>query len=101
MNILCLTIFFQVFVCLFLLSPLSEVSPRDLVEKVLDADAKEDDKRIDVLLCGALSSLKNSRAKPDAALFIGLMYLAKTKPMLFETETVVDVSVCTVNESLV
>ncbi|PIK57572.1 Integrator complex subunit 1 [Apostichopus japonicus] len=71
-----------------------DVSPRDLVEKVLDADAKEDDKRIDVLLCGALSSLKNSRAKPDAALFIGLMYLAKTKPMLFETETVVD-AVCT------
>ncbi|KAJ8037540.1 Integrator complex subunit 1 [Holothuria leucospilota] len=70
-----------------------EVPPRDLVEKVLEADAKEDDKLIDVLLCGALQSLKTSRAKPDPSLFLGLMYLAKTKPMLFETETVVE-AVC-------
>ena len=61
------------------------------VEKVIEADNSEDDDRIDGILCGALKKLKNNRAKPDQAIYFSLMYLAKVKPLLFESEDVVQV----------
>ncbi|XP_071797108.1 integrator complex subunit 1-like isoform X1 [Asterias amurensis] len=67
-----------------------EVPASELVDQVLDADAAEDDDRIDGLLCGGLKTLKSTRAKPASQLYLSLMYLAKIKPMLFESEDVVD-----------
>lgn len=69
----------------------SSVPASELVDQVLDADAAEDDDRIDGLLCGGLKTLKSTRAKPASQLYLSLMYLAKIKPMLFESEDVVDV----------
>ena len=70
---------------------LPTVPPKELVERVNDADMNEDDDRIDGILCGALRKLKNNRAKPDPAIYFSLMYLAKKKPILFESEDVVQV----------
>ncbi|XP_038064280.1 integrator complex subunit 1-like [Patiria miniata] len=67
-----------------------EVPASELLDQVLDADGAEDDDRIDGLLCGALKTLKSTRAKPGSQLYLSLMYLAKIKPMLFESEDVVD-----------
>ncbi|XP_022109567.1 integrator complex subunit 1-like isoform X2 [Acanthaster planci] len=67
-----------------------DVPAAELLDQVLDADGAEDDDRIDGLLCGALKTLKSTRAKPGSQLYLSLMYLAKIKPMLFESEDVVD-----------
>ncbi|XP_030834653.1 integrator complex subunit 1-like [Strongylocentrotus purpuratus] len=67
-----------------------EVPPIELVDRVLAADEAEDDESIDKILCGALKSLKTVRAKPSPALYLGLMYLAKVKPMFFESENVIE-----------
>ncbi|XP_072029946.1 integrator complex subunit 1-like isoform X2 [Amphiura filiformis] len=71
-----------------------DVPSNELVERVIEADNNEDDDRIDGILCGALKKLKNNRAKPDPAIYFSLMYLAKVKPLLFESEDVVQ---CTCN----
>lgn len=68
------------------------VPPIELVDRVLAADEAEDDESIDKILCGALKSLKTVRAKPSPALYLGLMYLAKVKPMFFESENVIEVT---------
>ncbi|XP_063961921.1 integrator complex subunit 1-like [Lytechinus pictus] len=67
-----------------------EVPPIELVDRVLAADEAEDDESIDKILCGALKNLKTVRAKPSPALYLGLMYLAKVKPMFFESENVIE-----------
>ena len=68
------------------------VPPIELVDRVLAADEAEDDESIDKILCGALKNLKTVRAKPSPALYLGLMYLAKVKPMFFESENVIEVT---------
>ena len=82
----------QVFVHWPFLPLFQSVPASELLDQVLDADGAEDDDRIDGLLCGALKTLKSTRAKPGSQLYLSLMYLAKIKPMLFESEDVVDVS---------
>ncbi|XP_072168172.1 integrator complex subunit 1-like [Diadema setosum] len=67
-----------------------EVQPKDLVDRVLAADDADDDESIDKILCGALLSLKSVRAKPSPALYLGLMYLVKVKPMFFDSPSVIE-----------
>lgn len=44
------------------------------------------------VLCGAVKQLKVTLAKPDSALYLSLMYLAKMKPNIFATEGAIEVS---------
>ncbi|XP_054167329.1 integrator complex subunit 1-like [Oppia nitens] len=66
-----------------------EVDPNQLLDKVIDAEDVSDE-RVEALLCGAVRQLRVMRLKPDSALYLTLCYLAKTRPLLFCTEVVVE-----------
>lgn len=55
------------------------------------AELEGNDDRVEGVLCGAVKQLKATRAKPDSALCLSLMYLAKIKPNIFATEGVIEV----------
>jgi len=62
-----------------------------LVDAIEDAIDKSDDDRMEALLCGAVKTLRATRSKPDSALFLALMCLAKSRPTLFHSEVVTEV----------
>ena len=67
------------------------VDGSDLVDAVEDAIDKADDDRLEALLCGAVKTLRATRSKPDSALFLALMCLAKARPTLFHSDVVTEV----------
>jgi len=67
------------------------VDGADLIDAVEDAIDKSDDDRLEALLCGAVKTLRATRSKPDSALFLALMCLAKSRPTLFHSEVVTEV----------
>jgi len=70
------------------------VDGADLVDAVEDAMDKSDDDRLEALLCGAVKTLRATRSKPDTALFLALMCLAKSRPTLFHSDVVTEVLHC-------
>ena len=58
---------------------------------VTAAEDAGDDDRVEGLLCGVVKYLRINRAKPEAAMYLGLMLLAKSKPHLFDNEVVLEV----------
>ena len=68
------------------------VEPADFLNCVNDAEDNNDDDKIEALLCGAVKYLKLNRAKPDPALYLALMYLARSRPSFFGSEVVIEVS---------
>jgi len=67
------------------------VDGAELVDAVDDAVDKSDDDRLEALLCGAVKILRATRSKPDSALFLALMCLAKSRPTLFHSDVVTEV----------
>nr|XP_004666400.2 integrator complex subunit 1 isoform X2 [Jaculus jaculus] len=67
-----------------------EVLPTVLLDEIEAAELEGNDDRIEGVLCGAAKQLKMTRAKPDSALYLSLMYLAKIKPNIFATEGVIE-----------
>ncbi|GAB6028979.1 Integrator complex subunit 1 [Chamberlinius hualienensis] len=67
-----------------------EVEPNQLVTMVLAAEEAGDDEKCEKLLCGAVKGLRNSRFKPEPALYLSLMLLAKSRPTLFCTDIVTE-----------
>lgn len=67
------------------------VPPSVLLDEIEAAELEGNDGRIEGVLCGAVKQLKATRAKPDGALYLSLMYLAKIKPNIFATEGVIEV----------
>lgn len=67
------------------------VAPTILLDEIEAAEAEGNDDRIEGVLCGAVKQLKMNRAKPDATLYLSLMFLAKIKPNIFATEGVIEV----------
>jgi len=68
------------------------VSPSDLEDQILDADASGNKLRLDALLLGAIKNLKSNKAKPDTIMIVNLIYLAKSRPEFFLSNRVVEVS---------
>lgn len=71
--------------------PVPAVPPSVLLDEIEAAELEGNDGRIEGVLCGAVKQLKATRAKPDGALYLSLMYLAKIKPNIFATEGVIEV----------
>ena len=57
------------------------MEPKKFLDAVLDAES--DDETVEQLMCGAAKYLKLNRARPDAAIYVGLMHLAMEKPHFF------------------
>ena len=68
------------------------MSPSDLEDQILDADASGNKLRVDALLLGAIKNLKSNKAKPDTIMIVNLIYLAKSRPEFFLSNRVVEVS---------
>ena len=69
------------------------VDPGKLLDEIQDAEDLGDDHQIERLLCGSIRMLKMNRAKPDPAIYLTLMWLAKSRPTFFESELVIEVNV--------
>ncbi|KAK7506750.1 hypothetical protein BaRGS_00002225 [Batillaria attramentaria] len=67
-----------------------EVEPAELLTKVLDATEEGDEDKTEGLLCGAVKQLRSNRSKPDPTAFLTLMYIAKTSPTSFHSETTIE-----------
>jgi integrator complex subunit 1 len=61
------------------------------LEAIEEAENSGDDENIEKVLCGAVKYLRANRSKPEQAMYLGLMYLAKTRPSFFHTEIIVEV----------
>ena len=62
-----------------------------MLSEVLAAEESNDFERLEGLLCGAVKCLHGNRSKPEQAVFVTLMYLAKVKPNVFNSEIVIEV----------
>jgi len=60
-----------------------DIEPADFLASVQEAEKSGDDDSLEGLLCGAVKHLRNHRSKPDQALILSLMYLAKKRSHLF------------------
>lgn len=67
-----------------------EVEGVDLLEEILDAEDMCNDERLEGLICGGVKQLKQYRSKPDSAVYLTLMHLAKEKASLFNSEIVIE-----------
>ncbi|XP_023242494.1 integrator complex subunit 1-like [Centruroides sculpturatus] len=67
-----------------------EVDPSELLNKIFEAEDMGDDNKVELMLLGSVKHLKISRAKPEPSLYLSLMYLAKSRPMLFLNKMVVE-----------
>lgn len=63
------------------------VEPELLMAKFAAAEKDGDEDRMQGVLCGAVKLLRSQRPKPDAVLYLSLMFLAKTRPQAFQVHT--------------
>lgn len=70
------------------------VDPQELLEEILDAEDTCDEERLEGLFCGAVKYLHGNRSKPDPAVYLTLMYLAKTKASMFNSDVIIQVGFC-------
>ncbi|OQR71178.1 integrator complex subunit 1-like [Tropilaelaps mercedesae] len=66
------------------------VEPEMLMSKFAAAEKDGDEDRMQGVLCGAVKLLRMQRPKPDAVLYLSLMFLAKTRPQSFQNDVVVE-----------
>ncbi|XP_056018068.1 integrator complex subunit 1-like isoform X2 [Ostrea edulis] len=66
-----------------------DVDPQELLEEILDAEDTCDDERLEGLFCWAVKYLHGNRSKPDPAVYLTLMYLAKTKSSVFNSDVII------------
>lgn len=85
----------SVLLCLYLFVLFSflnlSVEPHDLLDAIEEAENSNDDENIEKVICGAIKYLRANRSKPEQAMYLGLMYLAKTRPSFFGSEVVIEV----------
>jgi hypothetical protein len=72
-----------------------------LIESIYSAEEAGDDDKLEGLICGAVRYLKLNRAKPETTMYLSLMYLAKTKQALFDSDIVIEVSEKKHNNTLI
>ena len=66
------------------------VDGQSLVEMV--EESLGDESRVEGLLCGAVKHLRNNKTRPDSGICYGLLYLAKTKPFIFQKDIITEVN---------
>ena len=71
----------------------SPVEPHEFLDAIEEAEKSSEEEDVERVICGAVKYLRANRAKPEPAMYLGLMYLAKTRPQLFASEVVTEVCV--------
>ena len=67
------------------------VEPHDFLDAIEEAEHSSEEENVERVICGAVKYLRANRAKPEPAMYLGLMYLAKTRPQLFASEVITEV----------
>ncbi|XP_064607195.1 integrator complex subunit 1-like [Liolophura sinensis] len=67
-----------------------DVEPLTFLDQILESERDSDDERVERLLCGSVKHLRMCRFKPDQAVHLTLMYLSKTRPLLFGSELIIE-----------
>ena len=68
----------------------------ELEEMVLNALKQDDQDLIDGLICNAVKILKINRLKPEPMLYLTLMTLAKSHPVIFSSKKIVEVNIISI-----
>ena len=63
----------------------------EFLDRVLEADKKDDDDAVEALLCGAVKHLQHNKYKPEQGFYLGLMVLARSHRSYFQMDTVTTV----------
>ena len=71
---------------------LTVVDSSSLVDEIASADQSGDDDRLEGLMCGAVKHLHGNRSKPDQIVYLSLMHLAKSRPTIFNSDIVIEVT---------
>ncbi|XP_003746940.2 integrator complex subunit 1 [Galendromus occidentalis] len=71
-------------------SKIIHVEPETLMTLFTMAEKENDEERMQGILCGAVKLLRMQKPKPDAVLYLSLMFLAKTRPAIFQSEVVLE-----------
>ncbi|XP_064630438.1 integrator complex subunit 1-like isoform X2 [Lineus longissimus] len=67
-----------------------DFEPAELIESIYGAEDAGDDDKLEGLICGAVRYLRANRAKPETTMYLSLMYLAKTKQALFDSDIIIE-----------
>ena len=71
-----------------------ETDMAELVAGIEGCDNEGDHERAEGLLCGAVKTLRATRAKPDTVAWLSLLHLAKKLPLLFSSSDPVREALC-------
>ena len=71
-----------------------ETDMAELVAGIEGCDVEGDHERAEGLLCGAVKTLRATRAKPDTVAWLSLLHLAKKLPLLFSSSDYVREALC-------
>ena len=71
-----------------------ETDMAELVAGIEGCDNEGDHERAEGLLCGAVKTLRATRAKPDTVAWLSLVHLAKKLPLLFSSSDPVREALC-------
>ena len=71
-----------------------EVDIVDLVSIIEHSYSNGDTDRPEKLICGAVKTLRSSRAKPDTVVWMSLIHLAKTLPTMFSASDYIRDAFC-------
>ena len=71
-----------------------ETDMADLVAGIEGCDNEGDHERAEGLLCGAVKTLRSTRAKPDTVAWLSLLHLVKRLPLLFSSSDHVREALC-------
>lgn len=65
-----------------------DCEPADLVPMVLEANDNDEGEKLIGLICGAIKNLRNTKYKPDNVICMGLLYLVKVRPSIFDHQCI-------------
>lgn len=69
---------------------ISSLEAHDIVPLIQEAEASNDMDKIESILVSSVKLLKSNRLKIDQLLSLSLMFLARNKPSLFQTESIIE-----------
>ena len=69
------------------------VDSANLLSELISADECNDYERVEGLLCGTVKQLRDNRSKPDQLVYLTLLNLARSRPNMFNSDIVIEVSI--------
>ncbi|CAH1794337.1 unnamed protein product [Owenia fusiformis] len=72
----------------------AEVDASEFLESITEAEKQDNEEQLERLLCGAVKYLRRQRVKPEPAMHVALMHIAKSKQHLYTNSDMVTEALC-------